>query len=260
MSADSSLVKYVFWVKNYTKMTDKVNKKITIHHQAGALTPEKLAQIFNGSRKASAQYGISKDGIISQMVKESDRAWTSSSSWNDGQAVTIEVANSTGAPDWKISDASWNAMIDLCADICIRNGIIPKYTGDKNGTLTEHCMFSATACPGPYIHARMKQIESAILARMEEMQGAPVTPTQNVTPVENNGKSLWKVQAGAYSRKSNATALANKLKKNGIDAIVVQEGTFYKVQCGAFSNRLNALNMVSKVRMIVPDAYMKEYK
>lgn len=248
MTADSNLVSYVFWVKNFTHMDNKKNTKVTIHHQAGAASPERLAQMFNGDRQASAQYGISNDGVISQMVKESDRAWTSSSSWNDGQAITIEVANSTGAPTWEISQKAWDALIALCADICTRNGIVPTYDGTKNASFTEHMMFAATACPGPYIHARMKEIVRQV---REKMTG--------ITPPQPKTNTLYKVQAGAYARKTNAVTQCNKLKKAGIDAVVIQEGNLYKVQCGAFALKENAVKMLAKVKTVAKDAYIKEY-
>ena len=90
---NSSLIVYTKLSPNCTKMTNKVNKKITIHHMAGNLSVETCANVFQGSRKASANYGIGSDGRIALYVNECDRAWTSSSTANDSQAVTIEVAN-----------------------------------------------------------------------------------------------------------------------------------------------------------------------
>lgn len=104
-------------------------------------------------RKASANYCIGNDGKIGQSVLEEHRAWTSSSQWNDNQAITIEVSNSQRGGDWPISQAAYSAIIDLCVDICQRNGIKSvNYTDTKHGVLTEHRMFAATLCPGPYIH------------------------------------------------------------------------------------------------------------
>lgn len=57
-------------------------------------------------------------------VEEKNRAWTSSSPSNDNQAITIEVANDGGAnTNWHISDKALAKLIDLCVDICKRNGI-----------------------------------------------------------------------------------------------------------------------------------------
>ena len=52
-----------------------------------------------------------------------------------------------------ISKAAYSSLIDLCVDICQRNGIKSvNYTGTKQGVLTEHRMYAATQCPGQTIH------------------------------------------------------------------------------------------------------------
>ena len=67
-------------------------------------------------------------------VEESNRAWTSGNADNDNQAVTIEVANDGGAPDWHVSDTAFAKLIDLCVDICRRNNIHSlNYTGNADG-------------------------------------------------------------------------------------------------------------------------------
>lgn len=131
---------------------------------AGMLSLYTVGKIFsNPLRKASSNYGIDKDGKVGMYVEEKDRAWTSSSPTNDHKAVTIEVANSSLGGEWPVSDKSYQALINLCVDICKRNGI-PKliYTGDARGNLTEHRYFSATLCPGPYLHKRMGTIAGEV--------------------------------------------------------------------------------------------------
>lgn len=261
MSGDSYLATYVYWVKNFTHMDNKVVKRITVHHQAGSNTPQQLARMFNGDRKASSNYGISNDGVVSQMVRESDRAWTSGGKAtkyvqfpgkggdNDACAVTIEVANSTGAPDWKISDKAWQSLVLLCADICKRHNIKPSYTGDLRGTFTEHQMFAATACPGPYLHKRMAQLVEDVKKAMAS--GTYVAP-QNV---------CYKVQLGAFSKKGNATKLCNQLKTKGFDAFVLEEGTFWKVQVGSFREYHNAVTKQLQLKEAgYKDSIIKEYK
>jgi peptidoglycan hydrolase-like protein with peptidoglycan-binding domain len=122
---------------------------------------------------ASAHYGIDSKGRIGMFVEEQYRAITSSSTANDEVAVTIEVANSSGAPDWKISDAAYEALINLCVDICKRNNIESlDYTGDKNGNLTRHNMFANTTCPGPYLQGKFSDIAREVNARLN-VQTAP---------------------------------------------------------------------------------------
>lgn len=142
--------------------------KITPHHMAGNLTVETCGRVFqNTGRSASSNYGIGTDGRIGCYVEEENAAWTSSNWANDNAAVTIEVANSSTGGDWPVSDAAWKSLVNLCVDICRRNGI-PRlnYTGDASGNLTEHQMFASTNCPGPYLHARMQKLADEVNSRL----------------------------------------------------------------------------------------------
>lgn len=148
--SNSSLVNYTKLSPNYNIRTGRINK-ITIHHMAGNLSVQACGNIFaNASSEASANYGIDSDGLVGMYVEEHNRAWTSSSYYNDNQAVTIEVANDGGAPDWHVSDKALNKLVELCVDICKRNDIKRlNYTSDASGNLTRHNMFTSTVCPRP---------------------------------------------------------------------------------------------------------------
>ena len=148
-----------FGAKNSNPRNNSI-RKITIHHMAGNLGAVSCAQMHrNGS--CSANYYIGSDGTICSGVAENRRAWTSSSAANDHQAITYEVANNSGAPNWSISKAAYDAMIALSRDICSRYGINAYYDGSSSASLTTHDMFAATCCPGPYIKGKLKNGEIA---------------------------------------------------------------------------------------------------
>lgn len=171
--SNSNLVEYVKLSPHYRSRNGKQISKITIHHMAGNLSVETCGKVFNGSRVASANYGIGSDGRIALYVDENNRAITSSNAANDSVAVTIEVANDGGAPNWYVSDKAYAALIELCVDICKRNDIKAlDYTGDKNGNLTRHNMFAATTCPGPYLQGKFSDIAREVNARLNA-QAAP---------------------------------------------------------------------------------------
>lgn len=210
--SNSSLVNYTKLVKNYTAMGGKVNRKITIHHMAGNLSIETCANVFNGNRQASSNYGIGSDGRIGLYVEEHNCAWTSSSSWNDSQAVTIEVANDSLAPTWSISAKAMTSLINLCVDICKRNGI-PKlvYTGDKKGTLTLHRFYANTCCPGPYIESKISYICNEVNRRLSG--GSVQTPSTGESKNLYRVRKSWgdaKSQLGAFGVLENAKAMVNK--------------------------------------------------
>jgi len=165
---NSSLVEYVKLSPNFSKRKNKKITKITIHHMAGNLSIETCGNVFaSASRKASANYGIDSNGRVGMYVEECNRAWTSSNAENDHQAVTIEVANNSGAPKWTVSDKAYSKLIDLCVDICQRNDIKEiNFTGDKNGNLTMHKYFAKTACPGPYLESKFPEIANKINERL----------------------------------------------------------------------------------------------
>lgn len=167
--SNSPLVVYTALSPNCSVRTAKIDK-ITIHHAAGVGSVESMGNIFAPkSRGASANYGIGNDGRVGLYVPEEKRAWTSSNISNDNRAVTIEVSNSEAAYPWPVSDAAYRALIDLCADICRRNGIEKLvYTGDASGNLTRHNMFAATACPGQYLQERFPAIAEEVNKRLED--------------------------------------------------------------------------------------------
>ena len=127
--------------------------KVTIHMMAAVWSADQCGVWFrDGTRNASSNYGIGDDGKIMCYVEEQNAAWTSSNWDNDNRAITIEVSNSQMGGDWPISAAAHKSLVALCADICTRYGIVPDYNGTPGASYTEHKMFAATSCPGPYIH------------------------------------------------------------------------------------------------------------
>jgi hypothetical protein len=135
---------------------------------AGNLTIEQCGNVFAPtSRQASSNYGIGSDGRIGMYVEEKNRAWTSSNAQNDNMAVTIEVANDVVGGNWHISDKAMESLIDLCVDICKRNGIEKlNFTGDTSGNLTMHKWFAATACPGAYLESKFPYIANEVNKRL----------------------------------------------------------------------------------------------
>ena len=140
----------------------------------GDLELEEVGKRFSDrDRRTSANYAIDSSGKVALYVEEANRAWTSSSPDNDHQAVTIEVANDEIGGSWHVSDAAYDALIDLCVDICRRNGIRELvYTGDEGGNLTIHKLFNPdTECPGPYLESRMPDIAAEVTRRLAQEGG-----------------------------------------------------------------------------------------
>jgi len=240
--SNSKLIRYTNISPNSTNPRNHKIDTITIHHAAGNISVESMGRIFaDPARQASANYGISSDGRIAMYVEEENRSWCSGNRENDHRAVTIEVANDGGEPDWHVSDEAMAALIDLCEDICRRNDIEAlKFTGSATGNLTMHKWFQATICPGPYLESKFPEIAREVNKRLTP---APVT--------------IYRVQTGAFRVRGYAQDYLEKVRSAGFpDAYMVYSGGLYKVQVGAFSKEENARAYVQKVKSAGLDAFL----
>lgn len=242
---------------NYTKISPNSSARgakidtITIHHMAGNLSVESCGEVFQDtSRQASSNYGVGTDGRIGLYVNENRRAWTSSNRDNDNRAVTIEVANNGGSPNWPVSDKALQATIDLCVDICQRNGI-PRlnYTGDKTGNLTMHKWFTNTLCPGPYLSGKFQYIADQVNARL----GSVEQPKQEQTSTPQTTVSVtapWRVQVGAFSQKSPAERKLKALESAGFTNgfLAVVDSKLWRVQLGAYTDKAAAEQLQAELR------------
>ncbi len=191
--------------------------KITPHHMAGVLSAEQCGRIFQAKgRQASSNYGIGNDGKIACYVGEENRAWTSSNSVNDCQAITIEVSNSSTGGEWPVSAAAWNSLVNLCVDICKRYNFKLTYDGTKNGSLTRHNMFANTSCPGKYLQSRFQELADTVNAQLDGGK----TPVSNPnTSKKSNEEIANEVIAGKWG---NGSDRFNRLAQAGYDGNTIQ--------------------------------------
>ena len=176
--SNSSLVSYTRLSPNHSGRRNHRIDRITPHCVVGQLSVESLGGVFaNSSRQASSNYGIGYDGRVALYVDENNRSWCSSSASNDNRAVTIECASDLSEP-YYMNDNVIESLIDLCVDICRRNGkdtLI--WFGDKNKSLnyepddneciiTVHRWFANKSCPGDYLYNRLDEIAEKVTKRL----------------------------------------------------------------------------------------------
>lgn len=252
---NSSLVSYTKLSPNHSGQRTHSIDRITPHCVVGQCSVETLGSIFLPiSRQASCNYGIGADGRVGMYVEEKNRSWCSSSSANDQRAITIECASDTTEP-YAFKDVVYQKLITLCADICRRNGkskllwLVDKdktlnYTPKSDEmVLTVHRWFANKSCPGNWMYSRMGDLAEKVTAQL------------GGTSAGSSG-TLYRVQTGAFSKKSNADAMEKKLKAKGFDTYMVQSGGLYKVQVGAYSVKANAEAMMKKVKSAGFDAFI----
>ena len=272
--SNSSLVFYTKLSPNCDHPRNHAIDKITIHHMAGDLSVETCGNLFaNSSYEASSNYGIGSDGRVGLYVDEGDRAWASASPSNDNRAVNIEVANCATGGDWPVSNAAYSKLIDLCVDICQRNGIKAlNYTGDADGNLTEHRMFVATACPGPYLHERMGRIAAEVNSRLSAQPAKSVDEVaREVIRGEwgNGSDRRQRLEAAGYDYDTvqnhvNALLTGDAPEQptpaEPVEPSPEQPATdkLYRVQVGAFAVRENAEKMLQRLKDAGFEGYIRE--
>ena len=183
---DSTLVApdHVMWSPNKTDKRKFKIDTIIIHCMAGTYDAKRCGELFmSPSRQASSHYGISSNGDIWQYVPESARAWTTGgdkkcNGWTgsdyDHRSITIEVSNTSLAPWYFVSAEAMTSIINLCTDICKRNGIpYLIWSNDKRlvgyanlQNVVVHRWFASKSCPGNFIMQCLPNIVWAVNANL----------------------------------------------------------------------------------------------
>lgn len=195
-------------------------EKVTIHHMAGVLTAKQCGSIFqNGSRSASSNYGIGKNGEIALFVDEANTSYADANWDSNCKSVTIECSNNKTGGDWTVSDTVLNSLINLIADIFKRNGIKKAIKGE---TITWHSMYSATACPGNYLRSKMDYI-------VEEVNKKLGNSTNNSTSTDKKEETKHKIDVdGLWG--TDTTKKAQEVFGTTVDGKVTDQRKEYKAK------------------------------
>lgn len=178
--SNSKLVVYTKLSPHCTKPRQGKIKGISIHTMAGPGSVEGCGQVFQTS-EASSHYGIGPDGRIGQYVLEENRAWCCSHKV-DHEVVTIEVSSIQSYEEpYECTAAAFESLIDLCVDICQRNGIkkliwkegkqyCPAFTGNWavcNMVPHRYTTDKGKSCPGNYLFGKYGEIAERVNARLK---------------------------------------------------------------------------------------------
>ncbi|MEZ3502481.1 MAG: SPOR domain-containing protein [Lachnospiraceae bacterium] len=266
-TSNSSLVDCTRYSPNHSGKRTHAIDTLTPHCVVGQLSAETIGDCFPEGREASCNYGIGYDGRVCLIVDECNRSWCSSSNSNDQRAITIECASDKTAP-YAMKPAVYEKLIQLCADICKRNGKTKVlWLGSKEKTLaytpksnevvlTAHRWFANKSCPGDWLYSRYGELANKINALLGSGSSGGSGNAGGSGNSGGSGSVLYYVQSGAYKQKANADAQAKKLKSAGHDVLVKLVDGYYKVQTGAYSKKANADAELAKLKAQGFDAFI----
>lgn len=183
--SNSKLVNCTVLSPNHSGKRTHAIDRITPHCVVGQLSAETIGGCFtSSSRGASCNYGIGTDGRVVLCVDEGNRSWCSSSNANDQRAVTIECASDKTDP-YTMNSSVYNKLIELCVDICKRNGkskLIWIANKEKSlnyspasgeMVLTVHRWFANKACPGDWLYNRLGELAKTVTERLSGTSSKP---------------------------------------------------------------------------------------
>jgi N-acetylmuramoyl-L-alanine amidase len=119
---------------NFGLRREGARPELIILHYTGMETGAAAeAWLCDPVSEVSSHYLVHEDGCVTQMVRESDRAWhAGKSSWRgeadvNSSSIGIEIANPGHALGYRdFSAVQIEAVIGLCHDIIARHGIKPE--------------------------------------------------------------------------------------------------------------------------------------
>lgn len=204
---------------NFTRLSPNNNKprnsqirRLTPHCVAGNLTVEAILGLarfsnYDSTNGASCNYAIGSDGRVGLGVEETNRSWCTSSSINDNQAITFEIANNGPGPDWSMSEEAINKFLDMSVDIAKAYGFkkiaykdkpsniqssqielwIKTWAPENAMVITLHSWYANKACPGPYLIRQLPWLVGEMNKRLngnasEKFVREGATPPKEIIP------------------------------------------------------------------------------
>lgn len=258
--SNSKLISYTKLSPNHSGLRTMNIDCVSIHTMAGNLSIETCGALFaDRKRSASSHYGIGSDGRIALYVEEKNRPWTTSSAAVDQRAVTIEVASKSNKEPYDVTDAAWDALIDLCTDICQRNDIKElKWLNDKGKALkvdvqnmVPHRWYNTKkSCPGTFLFDHYGDIAKKVNSNLKAKEPSIRDTTVSALSSKNEQK-IWDFLMGKLNNEyavagimGNLFALSsfvpNNLKAPDEKRLGMDDSTYtQKVNSGEYKDFVN---------------------
>lgn len=163
--------------------------KLGVHHTATTADQRGYFAGRNGRLSMPTAY-LKSDGRRIGFIPAHLQPWSTGSA--DENAIAVEIQNSTGEPDWKISDAAGDSLVDIMTELAVANrdgtridGLEVTFKLDRDHVFLDR-ETRATACPGPYVTARIDQYIARARAAMDATPGGNPEPQPDTVPVSRS--------------------------------------------------------------------------
>ncbi|MFJ7074503.1 N-acetylmuramoyl-L-alanine amidase [Streptomyces sp. NPDC098781] len=158
--------------------TSYTKTSVTLHHNAGRLSHQGVLDVWK-VRPASAHFDVDADGAVAQYVKVNEYAWAVGNTVGNQSSISIEMANETLDPNWRVGQATWKNAARLAG------WLFAKVIGERpsGSNLFYHHHWSSTLCAGPSMDRIYDEVLAAAQVAYDHFENADPTPRPDTEPV-----------------------------------------------------------------------------
>lgn len=179
---DKPVADYVDALSKTGHVTHAKYKKtsVTFHHNGGRLSLQGILDVWK-TRPASAHFQSDAKGDIGQYVQVNEYAWATGNTKGNQTSISIEMANLTLAPGWRVDPITWRSAARLAGWLFAN--VIDGKPRPSRSNVHFHKFWKSTDCAGPY----MDTMYNDLLLETQNWYDHFVRPTY---PPPNTGGEL----------------------------------------------------------------------
>lgn len=135
--------------------------RFIVHHTG--TTSDQLNFFSRCNKRSSAPtFYLRHDGSVIELIRPGAKPSATGADWN-WRSVAVETLNSSGAPDYAVTEAQLEELAQMIAWLATfdgkrLDGVPVSFTIDREHVITHRETWSGTECPGPFLQARLDDV------------------------------------------------------------------------------------------------------
>lgn len=218
-----------------------------VHNTANDASAEnEVAYMIRNDQKVSFHYAVDDIEVV-QGVPENRNTWNAGDGGHgDGnrKGIAVEICYSLSGGE-RFIKAEQNAAAFIASRLFKRGWGVDR--------VKKHQDFNGKYCPHRTLNMGWKRFIDMVQSELDALK-APEAPESGEK--SEQGKTLYRVQVGAYTKRANAEAMKKRVEKAGFEAYMVTIDGLYKIQVGAYAIKENAEAMYKRICKAGFDAFI----
>jgi len=180
---------------------------VTFHHNGGRLSLQGILDVWK-TRPASAHFQSDASGRVGQYVDVNEYAWATGNTYGNCYSISIEMADLTLAPEWKVAEVTWRSAARLAGWLFAK---VIKAAPTRSNVFVHH-HWKSTDCAGPYIDKIFNDLLEEVQVWYKHFT-TPTVPSKPTTPTPTDD---WEAIMGLFNTKDEFIAAVAKGTEQGV--------------------------------------------